>query len=200
MTKAATQVTGIISMASDFGINLEGTVMSDSNAAIGITHRTGLGGRCRHIKVQYLWIQEKVKSGELKLKKVIGTENSADLMTKAVGGETLDGHLQRMGFYPRGGRAEKAAQLNVIKIIQKTEEVTRKGKTKEDKNADKRIKMSRGQEWENIMTPQCVRVHDEHGRQMKGKRWVTGLTRSLKIRRIMRWRSVRVACTAQEVS
>ena len=66
MTKAATQVTGMISLASDFGVTLEGTVMSDSNAAIGITHRAGLGGRCRHIKVQYLWIQEKVKSGELK--------------------------------------------------------------------------------------------------------------------------------------
>ena len=61
MTKAATQISGIISLAKDFGITVIGTVRSDSNAAIGITHRTGLGGRCRHIKVQYLWIQERVK-------------------------------------------------------------------------------------------------------------------------------------------
>ena len=111
MTKAATQVTGIISLAADFGIILKGTVLSDSNAAIGITHRAGLGGRCRHIKVQYLWIQEKVKTGELSLKKVIGTENSADLMTKAVGGEVLDGHLHRMGFEPRGGQGQQSQSI-----------------------------------------------------------------------------------------
>ena len=67
MTKVATQLKGIISMANDFGMKLIGTAKSDSNAAIGIAHRDGLGGRCRHIKVQFLWIQEAIKSKELSL-------------------------------------------------------------------------------------------------------------------------------------
>ena len=48
------------------------------------------------------------------MEKVIGTENSADLMTKAVSAETLNGHLRRMGFEPRGGRAGKASELNIV--------------------------------------------------------------------------------------
>ena len=49
LTKVAAQVSGMISLAADFEDKLNGTVRSDSNAAIGIAHRTGLGGRCRHI-------------------------------------------------------------------------------------------------------------------------------------------------------
>ena len=54
MTKVAVQLSGVISMATDFGVSLTGVVKSDSSSAIGIAHRDGLGGRCRHIKVQYL--------------------------------------------------------------------------------------------------------------------------------------------------
>ena len=39
------QISGIISLASDFNVSLDGLVHSDSIAAIGIVHRTGLGGR-----------------------------------------------------------------------------------------------------------------------------------------------------------
>ena len=49
-------------------------VKSDSGSAIGIAHRDGLGGRCRHTKVQNLWIQSKIKDGDLKLQRVLGTE------------------------------------------------------------------------------------------------------------------------------
>ena len=61
MTRLAVQVAGIISLATDFGIELQGAAHSDSNAAIGIAHRDGLSGRCRHIRLQYLWIQERIK-------------------------------------------------------------------------------------------------------------------------------------------
>ena len=66
MTKVAVQLSGEISMAKDFGVSLTGVVKSDSSSAIGIAHRDGLGGRCRHVKVQYLWIQSKIKDGDLK--------------------------------------------------------------------------------------------------------------------------------------
>ena len=77
MTKVAVQLSGVISMAKDFGVSLTGVVKSESSSAIGIAHRDGLGGRCRHIKVQYLWIQSKIKDGDLKLQKVLATNNVA---------------------------------------------------------------------------------------------------------------------------
>ena len=56
-------------------MDLKGIVRSDSTAAIGIANREGLGGRCRHIKVQYLCIQERVQEGHLGISKVLGKNN-----------------------------------------------------------------------------------------------------------------------------
>ena len=56
-TKVAVQLSGVISMAGDFGVSLTGVVKSDSSTAIGLVHGEGLGGRCRRIKVQFFWIQ-----------------------------------------------------------------------------------------------------------------------------------------------
>ena len=181
LTKAATQVTGIMSLAADFDIVLKGIVRSDSNAAIGITHRSGLGGRCRHIKVQHLWIQEKVKAGELGIRKVTGIENSADLMTKAVNGEILDGHLKRMGFEPRGGRAGKASELNRMSRQQEDEKNEDRRENEAAKVAERIKNKERGSEGKDktsIVQPQCIRVHDEKGRQTKGRRWVTCVTKN----------------------
>ena len=89
----------------------EGIVRSDSAAAVGIAYRKGIGGRCRHINVQYLWIQERVQEGHLGLAKVQGKKNPADMMTKAVGSETMQQHLKFMNFRNAVGRAEKASKL-----------------------------------------------------------------------------------------
>ena len=111
MTKMAVQIKGMMSLAADFEMDLKGIVRSDSTAAIGIAHREGLGGRCRHINVQYLWIQERVREGQLGLTKVLGKDNPADMMTKAVGSETLQQHLKFMNFRSAAGRAVKASKL-----------------------------------------------------------------------------------------
>ena len=68
--------------------------------------RDGLGGRCRHIKVQYLWIHSKIKDGDLKLQKVLGTNNVADAMTKAVDRWALDKYMAAMNFTLMPGRAD----------------------------------------------------------------------------------------------
>ena len=55
---------------------------TDSSMAVGITQRLG-AGRVRHLEVKNLWIQEKVKSHELKISRVKPEEdNRADLLTK----------------------------------------------------------------------------------------------------------------------
>ena len=111
LTKAATQLVGISSLAMDFGVETKGVVRTDSSAAMGMTYRTGLGGRCRHIKVQYLWIQQAVRSGDLSLTKVAGTENPADLMTKSVPADLAAKHLVKLGFLVVSGRSDKASRL-----------------------------------------------------------------------------------------
>ena len=102
---------GMMSLAADFEISLKRIVRSDSAAAIGIAHRKGIGGRCRHINVQYLWIQESVQEGHLGLANVLGQKNPADMMMKTVGSETMQQHLKFMNFRNAVGRAEKASKL-----------------------------------------------------------------------------------------
>ena len=81
LTKAAAQCLGMLAILKDFGVITDATLHSDSTAAIAIVHRQGLG-RTRHIKVQFLWLQEKIKHGELLVDKIGTEKNKADLMTK----------------------------------------------------------------------------------------------------------------------
>lgn len=83
---------------------------SDSTAAIGVCRRRGLG-RIRHLAVAELWLQDKVRSGELSLHKVLGKDNPADALTKAVDATTLQTALARMRIEIETGRAASAAQI-----------------------------------------------------------------------------------------
>ena len=69
MTKAAAQVIGLMSLAMDFGRKIHAVVRTDSTAALGIIHREGLG-RTRHVMFQYLCMQERLKTGCSKVKKI----------------------------------------------------------------------------------------------------------------------------------
>ena len=113
MTKAATQVLGIMQLLADFGIATSGKVHSDSTAAIGIACRGGLG-RTRHIRVQYLWIQSKVEEKDLELSKIHTDDNVADLMTKHLSSEGRKKHLKNMRMWTSSDRAEKSLSINGV--------------------------------------------------------------------------------------
>ena len=66
VTKAAAEALGIQSVLSDFGVSVKIEIHSDATAAIGICKRQGLG-RVRHLATADLWVQQKVRSRELKL-------------------------------------------------------------------------------------------------------------------------------------
>ena len=72
---------GIRSFLTDFGVKVKSEIHSNATAAIGICKRQGLG-RVRHLATADLWVQQRVRSKELKLFKLPGTENPRDLMTK----------------------------------------------------------------------------------------------------------------------
>ena len=71
---------GVQAVAVDLGISAAVRLRADSAAAIGICNRTGIG-RVRHLAVGQLWIQERLRSGGLTLRKVLGSENPADPLT-----------------------------------------------------------------------------------------------------------------------
>ena len=58
-------------------------VGTDSSAAIGMCSRAGVG-KVRHIATRWLWVQDAVREKQIRLKKVDGATNVADMGTKAL--------------------------------------------------------------------------------------------------------------------
>ena len=73
-------------------------IRTDSSAAIGVVKRSGLGGRTRHVQVQYLWVQGELRNGNLGIAKVDSHSNPADILTKCVGADVFNKHLATLGF------------------------------------------------------------------------------------------------------
>ena len=92
-------------MYRDMGCNVKLRVHTDATAAKGIASRTGLG-KTRHIAVHFLWVQEKVRNGDFKLLKVLGTNNPSDLLTKHLPIETV---TKYMGFLSGGFSSGRSA-------------------------------------------------------------------------------------------
>ena len=76
-----------------------------------MVRRRGLG-RVRHLDVEDLWVQEKLRNNEIQIEKVAGTENIADALTKHLARPLLVKHLAAMHIVPELGRADSAPQLS----------------------------------------------------------------------------------------
>ena len=68
---------GVVSLAQDLGSMLSRVVYSDSGAALRIASRQGLG-KLWHIKVQCIWLQERVAEEDLKVRKGLGETSHSD--------------------------------------------------------------------------------------------------------------------------
>ena len=101
--KGASEMLGVQSLARDFGRDLGAELRVDAKATIGMVHRSGLG-KLRHVEAGHLWIQQAVRTKRITVKKVLGTENVADLMTKYLDTKTIAKHMECMRFKVRHGR------------------------------------------------------------------------------------------------
>ena len=111
LVKAAGAGLGHQSLMDDLGLHLPVRVWTDSSAALGIASRSGLG-KLRHLETHTLWVQEKVRTGAITLKKVWGEVNPADLFTKHLPSrEKVHQLLGLFGCEYREGRAESAPLL-----------------------------------------------------------------------------------------
>ena len=84
--------------------------MCDSSAAMGVAERKGVG-KIRHLDVGKLWIQEMRESGGVEVKKVKGTANPADQLTKNLMPQEVEKGLELCGMEARAGRSEKAMEV-----------------------------------------------------------------------------------------
>ena len=105
---------GFQSLMRDLGQDAPLRVWTDSEAAIGISSRQGLG-KLRHLDTHTLWIQHAVRSGKVDLRKVLGEANPADVFTKhSLSRERLQMLTGIFDCKFRGGRPEAAPQLRAV--------------------------------------------------------------------------------------
>ena len=94
----------------DFGVESEGLVYVDSLAALAIARRKG-AGKMWHINVTSLWIQERQNEKDLELRKVLGTENPADLMIKNLARQSLDKCMLQLNQHRTMNRAQASLDI-----------------------------------------------------------------------------------------
>ena len=102
---------GLQSVATDLDFSWPLTRQTDSTAAIGICRRRGLG-KIRHLATADLWIQDRLRSKDLSLVKVLSADNIADMLTKHVDRSTLCKHMKNMGLKQGEGRPELAPRID----------------------------------------------------------------------------------------
>ena len=99
---ASAEALAIAAYAQDVGMKMECELYCDSSAALGIAQRAGIG-KVRHLRTQGLWVQEVRISGRIVYKKVLGTKNPADLMTKHMSADLTRQHLETLNMSIEGG-------------------------------------------------------------------------------------------------
>ena len=107
LVKGASAGLGARSMASDFGMHFGLSLETDSSSAKGVALRRGVG-KIRHLHLPLLWLQRRVAMKEIRVWKVAGSENEADIGTKALNGEAIDKILSRLHFVFESGQSQLA--------------------------------------------------------------------------------------------
>ena len=104
---------GLQSIARDLGFIFPLEILSDATAAIGICRRRGLG-KIRHLHTADLWIQDRLRSKDFKLSKVLGADNPADILTKHVNRQCLEKHMRSLSIIEDHGRAPLSPTIDHV--------------------------------------------------------------------------------------
>ena len=105
--RAAAEGIGLQTLLADFGFEVRIIMESDATAAIGMCRRLGLG-KVRHLATADLWIQQRVRMGQITLKKLPGEINPSDLLTKHLSRDDIERLMGLMRVIPLPGRAASA--------------------------------------------------------------------------------------------
>jgi len=96
-SKAAQMALGLQSYLADWGVVARIEIGTDSSGAKAFSERRGVG-RMRHIATRYLWMQERIQAKHLRIRKVAGEDNEADVLTKALGEAAHVRWLRELGY------------------------------------------------------------------------------------------------------
>ena len=110
VVRGACEGIGIRSLLEDLDCSANVELHADASAAMGMAQRTGVG-RVRHLDTRLLWIQDKVKDGEITIYKIDGSINPSDILTKYLTSDVMISHLIRMGCTMLDGRAALAPNV-----------------------------------------------------------------------------------------
>ena len=91
-------------LESQLSKNVNIRIHTDSTAGKSMATRFGTSKKTKHVQLRFLFIQELVASGVVSIKKVSGTSNPSDVMTKYITKEVLHRHLMALGitYHPFG--------------------------------------------------------------------------------------------------
>ena len=142
---ASCEALGTLTLMEELGSESTARVHVDASAAKGIIERRGLD-KVRHIDVNVLWLQEQEIRGKVPLRKVDGTKNPADLMTKHLDAKKAEGHLERLGMKFRDGRVQAAANLY---SVEHGSEIALKGSSAPGKDETSKTKKTKVR-WEDM--------------------------------------------------
>ena len=81
MVEGAKRAKGVQTLLAELGVGSQIILATDSSAAKSLGSRRGTG-RIRHLETKWLWLQAEVASGKIRLEKVRGDVNPADILTK----------------------------------------------------------------------------------------------------------------------
>ena len=95
LVKAMAEGLGVQALAADLGWKLGVRVFTDSSAAKSIVCRMGIG-RVRHLETRLMWVQEAVATGRVRVSKIPGKSNMADILTKGVSQEEIELGIESM--------------------------------------------------------------------------------------------------------
>ena len=139
IVKTASESLGMLSILQDWNIPMTVELMADASAALGIIGRTGLG-KLRHIDTSYLWLQQESIKNKLKMNKVPGTKNPADMNTKGLSGDEIAKYVDMLNMRYKEGRADLAPEVNNLikrekckRFNSSSSKVTHKVRIKENK-------------------------------------------------------------------
>ena len=110
MDKCTAELLGIKSMMADWGRSKAGVLYADTTVALGIAQRKEVG-KLRHININTLWVQEVQDREGVTYRKVLGTGIPADLMTKYLSRDVLNGHMTKLGQENGEGRAGNGLEM-----------------------------------------------------------------------------------------
>eukprot|EP00971_Amphidinium_carterae_P341162 6479842-Amphidinium_carterae.1 len=120
-TNGAARGMWIKSFYQDMNVEVRVTLATDSSAAKGIATRVG-SGKLRHIDVKHLWLQEKIQDKALHITKIKGTENRADIQTKAVEPQVHEKHVQKLPLrVPSSGCHGTRLAATILMVMSCTE-------------------------------------------------------------------------------